>query len=78
MRQMLQMLQDRGVLKPTQEHLVFEDEYTFSSPSTAAAVVSGATANGHVVWKLPDGRTYADWEHAQNQTAGGSSAAPDA
>ena len=64
---MRQMLQDRGVLKPMQDHLVFETEYTFSSPSAAAAVVTGASANGRVVWKLPDGRTYADWEDAQNR-----------
>ena len=75
---MRQMLQERGVLKPTQEHLVFEGEYVFSSPSAAAAVVTGASANGRVVWKLPDGRAYADWEDGQNQKAGGSSAAPDA
>jgi hypothetical protein len=64
---MRQMLQDRGVLKPMQDHLVFETEYTFSSPSAAAAVVTGASANGRIVWKLPDGRTYADWEDAQNR-----------
>jgi hypothetical protein len=68
---MRQMLQERGVLKATQDHLVFESEYTFSSPSAAAAVVTGASANGRIVWKLPDGRTYADWEDGQNQTAGG-------
>jgi hypothetical protein len=64
---MRQMLQDREVLKPTQDHLVFESEYTFASPSAAAAVVIGASANGRIVWKLPDGRTYADWEDARNQ-----------
>ena len=64
---MRQMLQDRGVLKPMQDHLVFETEYAFSSPSAAAAVVTGASANGRIVWKLPDGRTYADWEDAQNR-----------
>ncbi len=68
---MRQMLQERGVLKATQDHLIFETEYTFSSPSAAAAVVTGASANGRVVWKLPDGGTYADWEDAQNQGTGG-------
>jgi len=64
---MRQMLQERGILKATQDHLNFETEYTFSSPSAAAAVVTGASANGRVVWKLPDGRTYADWEDGQNR-----------
>jgi hypothetical protein len=68
---MRQMLQERGVLKATQDHLTFETECTFSSSSAAAAVVTGASANGRVVWKLPDGRTYADWEDGQNQTVGG-------
>jgi hypothetical protein len=63
---MRQMLQERGILKATQDHLNFATEYTFSSPSAAAAVVTGASANGRVVWKLPDGRTYADWEDGQN------------
>ena len=75
---MRQMLQERGVLKPTPEHLVFEGEYVFSSPSAAAAVVTGASANGRIVWKLPDGRTYADWEDAQNQAGGSATAAPEA
>jgi hypothetical protein len=74
---MRQMLQERGVLKVAQDHLKFETEYTFSSPSAAAAVVTGASANGRVVWKLPDGRTYAEWEDAQNQTPAGNVAAPE-
>jgi hypothetical protein len=74
---MRQMLQDRGILKATQDHLIFETEYTFSSPSAAAAVVTGASANGRVVWKLPDGRTYADWEDAQNQAPLGNASAPE-
>jgi hypothetical protein len=72
-----QILQERGVLKPTQDHLIFETEYTFSSASAAAAVVIGASANGRVAWKLPDGRTYAEWEDAQNQTPAGNVAAPE-
>ena len=38
------------------------ENYAFSSPSAAAAVVAGRSANGRTSWKLPDGRTYADWE----------------
>ncbi len=72
---MRQVLQERGVQTPTPEHLVFEGEYVFSSPSAAATVATGASANGRIVWKLPDGRTYADWRDAQNQ-AGGAVTAP--
>ena len=45
---------------------VFTSNYSFSSPSAAAATVIGASANGRISWKLPDGRTYADWEENQN------------
>lgn len=41
------------------------ENFAFSSPSAAAAVVSGRAANGRKSWKTPDGRTYADWEAAQ-------------
>jgi Domain of unknown function (DUF4357) len=35
----------------------FSQDYSFSSPSTAAAVVLGRSANGRVEWKAADGRT---------------------
>jgi hypothetical protein len=75
---MRQMLQDRAILKTSKDHLVFETEYAFSSPSAAATVVTGASVNGRIVWKLPDGRTYAEWEDAQNQKPAASGAPPEA
>ncbi len=36
--------------------LVFRKDYLFSSPSAAAAVVMGRSANGLTEWKLNDGR----------------------
>ncbi|WP_084862210.1 GIY-YIG nuclease family protein [Salibaculum halophilum] len=41
------------------------DDYAFSSPSAAAAIVSGRAANGRKEWKLSDGRTFEEWETAQ-------------
>lgn len=35
----------------------FTEDYLFSSPSTAAAVVMGRSANGLIEWKLKDGST---------------------
>ena len=35
----------------------FAQDYAFSSPSTAAAVVLGRSANGRVEWKDAQGRT---------------------
>jgi hypothetical protein len=58
-------LLDKGVLRQEGDFLVFTSDYSFSSASAAAATVIGASANGRILWKLPDGRTYADWETAQ-------------
>ena len=57
---------DKGVLLQEGDFLVFTSDYSFSSASAAAATVIGASANGRILWKLPDGRTYADWESAQD------------
>ena len=45
------------VLKPSGEGYVFTQDYVFGSPSTAAAVVQGRSANGRVDWKDSKGRT---------------------
>ncbi|BBF92827.1 hypothetical protein BLTE_15120 [Blastochloris tepida] len=39
------------------------------SASTAATTVIGASANGRILWKMPDGRTYADWEGNQDNAS---------
>lgn len=48
----------------------FTQDQGFSSPSAAAAVVCGRTANGRQMWKL-DGtdESYADWQDRQVQAA---------
>ena len=55
-------LTDTGVMKEEDGFLVFANDYSFSSASAAAATVIGASANGRILWKLRDGRTYGDWE----------------
>ena len=57
-----------GVLSDQAGSLIFSQDYMFSSVSAAAAVVYGGSANGRISWRLPDGRTYADWEEAQNSS----------
>ncbi|MOA50881.1 hypothetical protein D3C78_1739550 [compost metagenome] len=48
------------------EHLVFSDDYAFSSPSAAAAVVCGRAANGRTSWVAGGtGQTYAAWQEQQ-------------
>jgi hypothetical protein len=55
-------LMETGVLQEDGDFLNFANDYSFSSASAAAATVIGASANGRILWKLPDGRTYGDWE----------------
>ena len=62
-----QMLKERGILQQGEDFLVFTSDYSLSSPSAAAAVVTAASANGRILWKLADGRTYAQREAGQNQ-----------
>jgi len=62
---MRRTLLDTGVLREDGDFLLFTSDYSFPSASAAAATVIGASANGRILWKLPDGRTYADWESIQ-------------
>ena len=48
-------LLDRGVLRRDGEHLVFTQDFRFTSPSTAAGVLVGGAANGRRAWKTPNG-----------------------
>ncbi|PKP79140.1 MAG: DUF4357 domain-containing protein [Alphaproteobacteria bacterium HGW-Alphaproteobacteria-3] len=62
-------LLDAGVLRDDGQFLHFTSDYSFTSASAAAATVTGASANGRILWKLEDGRTYADWESSQENNA---------
>jgi predicted GIY-YIG superfamily endonuclease len=61
-----QGLIDAGILVPEGEHYVFTQNYSFGSPSTAAAVVVGNSMNGWVTWKTKDGKTL---DELKRQTA---------
>jgi len=52
-----QELITNGVLKIVLDSYVFQQDYSFSSPSTAAAIVLGRSANGRTEWKDESGRT---------------------
>lgn len=43
----------------------FVDDYIFSSPSTAAAMVMGRNANGLTEWKLKNGKTLKEYESSE-------------
>jgi hypothetical protein len=50
----------------------FTKDYAFSSPSAAAAIVAGRSANGRTSWVLQStGQTYADWEESLVQATEG-------
>jgi hypothetical protein len=48
---------ESGVLAQKEDNYVFTQDYVFSSPSTAAAVVLGRSANGRTDWKDKSGRS---------------------
>lgn len=60
-----------GTLVPDGEHYRFKQNYAFRSPSAAATVVTGRSANGTLDWKEADtGMTYKEWEAAQLAATG--------
>lgn len=60
-----QELISNGVLALQGTLFQFTQDYSFSSPSTAAAVVLGRSANGRVEWKAVDGRTLKEIQEAE-------------
>jgi hypothetical protein len=53
-----------GTLVEEREHLKFTRDAEFSSPSAAATVVHGGSANGLLAWKNKSGKTLKDLEGA--------------
>ena len=60
-----QELISNGVLVLQGALFQFTQDYTFSAPSTAAAVVLGRSANGRAEWKAADGRTLKEIQEAE-------------
>ena len=50
-------LRAQGVIGDNGSHYVFTQDQVFNSPSTAAGVILGRTANGRIEWKYKDGKT---------------------
>ncbi len=59
----------RGVLKPSDDVLVFTQDYTFNSPSMASAIVVGASPNGRIDWKDATGRTLREIQEQEARSA---------
>jgi hypothetical protein len=60
-----QELISNGVLATQNGCHLFTQDYTFSSPSSAAAVVLGRSANGRIEWKEGNGRTLKEIQEAE-------------
>lgn len=55
----------QGVLRDAGASYELVQDYTFSSPSTAAGVMAGRNANGREAWKTADGRTLKGIQEAE-------------
>ena len=59
-------LQEAGTLKMADGGLIFQEDCSFLSASSAASVVSGTPTDGrNKAWKLESGKTFAEWEAEQ-------------
>lgn len=52
-----QSLVEQGLFDDKGEYYQLSQDYSFDSPSTAAGVLLGRTANGRIEWKTTDGHT---------------------
>lgn len=59
-----------GVLSQKATSLQFAQDYTFNSPSLAAAVIFGRSSNGRVEWKDCTGKTLKQIQEAQATVSG--------
>ncbi|GAL89276.1 GIY-YIG nuclease family protein [Jejuia pallidilutea] len=55
------LIENKTIIK-SENGLVFDKDYEFSSPSTAAAILMGRNANGLKEWKLKSGKTLKEYE----------------
>lgn len=62
---------EQGVIVESGQNLAFTQDQVFSSPSTAAGVILGRTANGRIEWKTADGRTLKELQTASADSVEG-------
>jgi hypothetical protein len=62
-----QVLMDKGIILKVGDDFELTDDYIFSSPSSAASIVMGRSANGLIEWKLANGRTLKGYESEDDQ-----------
>ncbi|HMW07138.1 MAG TPA: GIY-YIG nuclease family protein [Leptospiraceae bacterium] len=62
MKRLRDKLMNENIIKKTNEKFLLSKDYIFSSPSTAATIVMGRSANGKTEWKLENGKTLQEVE----------------
>lgn len=55
-------LQEKKIVIPQGDKMIFEDEYEFTSSSQAAAIILGYSVNGRIAWKNNKGETLKEIE----------------
>ena len=60
---------ENEAIKDHQGKLIFDADYLFSSPSAAAAVIMGRSANGLLEWKDKSGKTLKEIESSEIENA---------
>lgn len=63
-----QNLIDKNIINSAEGSLLFSEDYIFTSPSLAAAIVMGRNANGLEEWKLKNGQTLKSFETNNHNT----------
>lgn len=62
---MRRSLVEQGVFVDRGQYFEMTQDYTFNSPSTAAGVLLGRSANGRTGWKTPEGHTLKSIQDAE-------------
>lgn len=61
-----QLTEDGVLVANGSDNCTFSNDHAFSSPSAAAAIVSGRSANGRISWLVEGSKqTYGDWQAQQ-------------
>ena len=58
-------LVDQKLFIVSDDGFILTQDYVFASPSTAAGVLLGRSANGRIEWKSRDGRTLKDFQESE-------------
>lgn len=69
MRNLREALKGKQVLAPDGDHLRLTQDYVFNSPSTAAGVMLGRSANGRQEWQDKQGHTLKSLQEAEAKAA---------